>query len=41
MAVYKAPRTIHFIDALPKTASGKILRRALREKAADGIRQTA
>jgi long-chain acyl-CoA synthetase len=41
MAVYKAPRTIHFVEALPKTASGKILRRALREKAADSVRQTA
>jgi long-chain acyl-CoA synthetase len=27
---YKQPREIHFIDALPKTASGKILRRELR-----------
>ncbi len=34
MAVYKAPRTIRFVDALPKTASGKILKRALREEAA-------
>lgn len=33
MAVYKAPRTIRFVDALPKTASGKILKRALREQA--------
>src|SRR5216683_1352487 len=41
MAVYKAPRSIYFVNDLPKTASGKILRRALREKAADGLRQTA
>jgi len=41
MAVYKAPRSIYFVNALPKTASGKILRRALREKAADVLRQTA
>jgi len=33
MAVYKAPRQIRFIDALPKTASGKILKRVLREQA--------
>jgi long-chain acyl-CoA synthetase len=33
MAVYKAPRRIAFVDSLPKTASGKILKRALREKA--------
>jgi acyl-CoA synthetase (AMP-forming)/AMP-acid ligase II len=30
MAVYKAPRRVRFVDALPKTASGKILKRALR-----------
>jgi long-chain acyl-CoA synthetase len=40
MAVYKAPRLIRFIDALPKTASGKILKRVLREKAAEATRQT-
>ena len=33
MSVYKAPRAIRFVDALPKTASGKILKRALRERA--------
>jgi acyl-CoA synthetase (AMP-forming)/AMP-acid ligase II len=33
MAVYKAPRHIRFVDALPKTASGKILKRVLREQA--------
>ena len=27
---YKQPREIHFVDAVPKTASGKILRRELR-----------
>ncbi|WP_370615433.1 AMP-binding protein [Mumia qirimensis] len=30
MAAYKYPRAIGFVDELPKTASGKILRRALR-----------
>ena len=34
MAVYKAPRLIRLVDALPKTATGKILKRVLREKAA-------
>jgi len=33
MAVYKAPRVIRFVDTLPKTATGKILRRMLREAA--------
>lgn len=31
MAVYKAPRRVVFIESLPRTGSGKILRRALRE----------
>jgi long-chain acyl-CoA synthetase len=30
MAAYKYPRLIEFVDELPKTASGKILRRELR-----------
>ncbi|HET8562647.1 MAG TPA: long-chain fatty acid--CoA ligase [Candidatus Binatia bacterium] len=34
MAVYKAPRFVEFIDALPRNPSGKILKRELR------IRQT-
>ena len=29
---YKQPREIHFVDAVPKTASGKILRRELRKQ---------
>jgi long-chain acyl-CoA synthetase len=31
MAAYKYPRAIEFLDDLPKTTSGKILRRELRE----------
>jgi long-chain acyl-CoA synthetase len=31
MAAYKYPRLVAFVDELPKTASGKILRRELRK----------
>jgi acyl-CoA synthetase (AMP-forming)/AMP-acid ligase II len=31
IAAFKAPRSVDFIDALPRNASGKILRRSLRE----------
>ena len=31
MAAYKYPRSIQFVDDLPKTATGKILRRELRD----------
>jgi acyl-CoA synthetase (AMP-forming)/AMP-acid ligase II len=29
---YKRPRSIDFIDALPRNPSGKVLKRELREK---------
>lgn len=32
MAAYKYPREVEFVDEIPKTASGKALRRLLREK---------
>jgi long-chain acyl-CoA synthetase len=32
MAAYKYPRAIAFVDELPKTATGKILRRELRDR---------
>ena len=35
MAAYKYPRIVEFVDELPKTGSGKILKRALREKESD------
>lgn len=35
LASYKAPRQVNFIEALPKTASGKILRREMRAAAAE------
>ena len=34
LAAYKYPRAVHFLDELPKTATGKIQRFKLREKAA-------
>lgn len=33
MAVYKAPRTVTLIDALPATGAGKVLRRLLKDPA--------
>jgi long-chain acyl-CoA synthetase len=36
MAAYKYPRRIEFVDDLPKTASGKILRRELRDRELTG-----
>jgi len=32
LANFKLPRVIHFIDELPKTATGKVLKRVLKEK---------
>jgi fatty-acyl-CoA synthase len=32
LASYKRPKTIVVVDALPKNASGKILKRSLREQ---------
>jgi long-chain acyl-CoA synthetase len=31
LAVYKAPHQVHLVESLPKTASGKVLRRELRD----------
>jgi acyl-CoA synthetase (AMP-forming)/AMP-acid ligase II len=36
IARFKAPKTVEFVDTLPKTASGKILRRELRSRQAAG-----
>jgi fatty-acyl-CoA synthase len=33
MAVYKAPRIVVFVDALPKSGSGKVMWRALQDQA--------
>jgi fatty-acyl-CoA synthase len=32
MAAFKVPRVVEFVDALPKTGTGKILWRELQEK---------
>jgi long-chain acyl-CoA synthetase len=36
LAVYKAPAKVEFVRELPKSATGKILKRVLREQAAAG-----
>ncbi|HEX6246748.1 MAG TPA: AMP-binding protein [Nocardioidaceae bacterium] len=33
LAAYKCPRSVEFLEDLPKTATGKILRRSLRDRA--------
>jgi len=34
MAAYKYPRIVKFVNSLPKSAVGKVLRRVIREKEA-------
>ncbi|HEX2303299.1 MAG TPA: fatty acid--CoA ligase, partial [Gaiella sp.] len=36
LAGYKLPRSIEFVDELPRTPSGKVLKRVLRERYAVG-----
>lgn len=36
MAAYKYPRVVQFVDALPKSGSGKVMWRALQE--AEGMK---
>ncbi|MSP87763.1 MAG: AMP-dependent synthetase [Alphaproteobacteria bacterium] len=37
LAAHEYPRAIEFLDSLPMTATGKIMRRELRQRQADGI----
>lgn len=37
IAVYKLPREVEFVDQLPRTAGGKLVRRALRQKSATAV----
>ena len=41
LAAYKVPRAVHFVDALPTTSSGKLMRRKLRELRPEADRQLA
>lgn len=36
MAAYKVPRQVQFVDALPKSGSGKVMWRQLQEREAAG-----
>jgi long-chain acyl-CoA synthetase len=36
LAHYKCPVAVHFVEALPRNASGKVLRRVLREPLWEG-----
>jgi fatty-acyl-CoA synthase len=38
MAVYKIPRAVQFVDALPKSGSGKVMWRLLQEAESKGTR---
>jgi long-chain acyl-CoA synthetase len=39
MAAYKIPRTINFVDSLPKNPTGKVLKRELRQEATRDFHQ--
>ncbi|MBH8561554.1 long-chain fatty acid--CoA ligase [Nostoc sp. CENA67] len=39
MAAYKVPHVIHFVDALPKNPTGKVLRRLLRHNSIQDVHQ--
>lgn len=37
LASYKAPKRVHFVDAFPRTTSGKVKKRALRDALASAV----
>jgi long-chain acyl-CoA synthetase len=41
MAAYKYPREVEFVDELPKTVTGKILRRELRQPVTESVEAPA
>jgi fatty-acyl-CoA synthase len=41
MAAYKVPRIVEFVDALPKSGSGKVMWRLLQEQEAAGSKAAA
>jgi acyl-coenzyme A synthetase/AMP-(fatty) acid ligase len=38
MANFKAPRSVHFVDALPVTSTGKVQKPELRRRVAELLR---
>jgi HIP---CoA ligase len=41
LANFKVPREVVFVGQLPRNAGGKVLKRELRERARQGLRETA
>ena len=37
LARYKIPKSVIFVDSLPRTAAGKVLKRELQESYGEGI----
>jgi fatty-acyl-CoA synthase len=41
LAHYKAPKTVQFLEALPKTGSGKIYKKGLRDSGSQAERKVS